>query len=138
MRPSRLLSAFALLLSLAACSRREPERYFFLNDDNRYYNYASIHAAFGPQDTCRLAVGQAILIYIFDSPLSYYKEMLQKHFAQAEQYGGTRPSGGTGGIRRSRAMTRPTAKTSNGTAGAANTPSGSAGSTGAARSGSPR
>ena len=90
MKQFRLLLAYLLLLLLplnvCSCRVPGPEQYFFLNDGYNYFNYASIHAAFGPQDTCRLAVGQAILIYLFDQPLSEYKTKLQKHFSQAEQF----------------------------------------------------
>ena len=75
------------ILMLSACDRSEPDRqYFFLNAHHALYNEPVIWETFGPQDTCRLSIGDAILIYLFEHPITDYKPVLEKHFSLAEEH----------------------------------------------------
>lgn len=75
------------ILMLSACDRSEPDRqYFFLNAHHAQYNEPVIWETFGPQDTCRLSIGNAILIYLFEHPITDYKPVLEKHFSLAEEH----------------------------------------------------
>lgn len=78
-----------LLLGAAAalsCRKTEPENYFFFNDYCWNYDYSTLNEYFGPQKGNRLAVGNAILMYIFDRPMDEYETMLKKHFEESEKY----------------------------------------------------
>ncbi len=65
---------------------KAPEHYFFLNDECDKFDYPQISTAFGPQSGKKVAVGNAILIYMFSRPMEQFKELLDKHFSMAEEY----------------------------------------------------
>ena len=81
---------FLLQLFVAlSCTKapQGPEHYFFLNSSCDSFNYEQIAEAFGPQSGQeRLAVGNAILMYILDRPVQDFVPLLQKHFEQAARY----------------------------------------------------
>ncbi len=84
---ARILGFLSGLLLLASCGQEEaPRQYFFFNAHYFLYNTQLVYDTFGPQDSCRLAVGTAPLFYLFEHPVSEYKPVLEKHFALAEQY----------------------------------------------------
>lgn len=74
------------LLALASCRPYEPENYFFLNDYHWNYDYETLHEYFGPQKGNRLAVGNAVLMYIFSHPMDEFETVLKKHFEESEKY----------------------------------------------------
>ncbi len=83
-----LKKSLLLLCGLIAvsCKTYEPENYFFLNDYCWNYDYKTLNEHFGPQKGNRLAVGNAILMYIFDRPMDEYETILRKHFEESEKY----------------------------------------------------
>lgn len=60
-----------------------PDHYFFLNDQCDHFNYETIHAYFGSQSGKRIAIGNAILIYIFERPIHEFEVILKKHFKES-------------------------------------------------------
>ena len=64
----------------------DPDNYFFFNDYCRNYDYSTLNEYFGPQKGNRLAVGNAILMYIFDRPVEEYEVILKRHFEESEKY----------------------------------------------------
>lgn len=84
----------ALLLALGVSvfcaflvkSPKAPDHYFFLNDECDKFDYPQISTAFGPQSGKKVAVGNAILIYMFSRPMEQFKELLDRHFSMAEEY----------------------------------------------------
>lgn len=84
------LLAVAAAVALSSCGKATggPEHYFFLNSSVNEYNYDRIASVFGPQDgQQKMAVGNAILVYILSAPLEEQILLLDKHFALSEQYG---------------------------------------------------
>lgn len=65
---------------------KAPDHYFFLNDECDKFDYPQISTAFGPQSGKKVAVGNAILIYMFSRPMEQFKELLDRHFSMAEEY----------------------------------------------------
>lgn len=65
---------------------KAPDHYFFLNDECDKFDYPQISTAFGPQSGKKVAVGNAILIYMFSRPMEQFKELLDRHFSMAEGY----------------------------------------------------
>lgn len=90
---SRVLP-LALLLALGVSvfcaflvkAPKAPDHYFFLNDECDKFDYPQISTAFGPQSGKKVAVGNAILIYMFSRPMEQFKELLDRHFSMAEEY----------------------------------------------------
>ena len=90
---SRVLP-LALLLALGVSvfcaflvkAPKAPDDYFFLNDECDKFDYPQISTAFGPQSGKKVAVGNAILIYMFSRPMEQFKELLDRHFSMAEEY----------------------------------------------------
>lgn len=90
---SRVLP-LALLLALGVSvfcaflvkAPKAPDHYFFLNDECDKFDYPQISTAFGPQSGKKVAVGNAILIYMFSRPMEQFKELLVRHFSMAEEY----------------------------------------------------
>jgi len=78
--------SLAVALGLASCAPKAPSQYFFLNDYNFNYNYERIGEIFGRQAGKDPAIGQAILIYIFERPMEWFEPMLKQHFEMAERY----------------------------------------------------
>jgi len=82
----------SIVLILSVClfcipsNAEKPQRYFYLNASFQTYNYEKINELFGPQGEQETAVGNAILIYIFEKPLQEFVSSLEKHFALAEKY----------------------------------------------------
>ena len=84
----------ALLLALGVSvhcaflvkAQKAPDHYFFLNDECDKFDYPQISTAFGPQSGKKVAVGNAILIYMFSRPMEQFKELLDRHFSMAEEY----------------------------------------------------
>lgn len=63
-----------------------PEKYIFLNDYDWAYNYDKIKAYFGDSKGKRVAVGNAILIYIFERSVEVFDNTIRKHLAQSLEY----------------------------------------------------
>lgn len=83
---SSILVSVVFLATDCQRSTPGPEHYFFLNDHCYHFNYETIHEAFGPQSGKKVAVGNAILTYIFDRPIDEFDTLLHKHFELSEKY----------------------------------------------------
>lgn len=82
-----LLLTLICTLSLCGCnSEEELHRYFFLNDYGTRFHYETISKVFGPQSGQDIAVGEGVLLFIFQYPMEKTEELLSKHFKMAEQY----------------------------------------------------
>lgn len=93
MKYRKLVFIFFLVLLAAgmfsSCGRKKangPDHYFFLNDECDRFDYQTISKTFGPQSGKKVAVGNAVLIYIFDRPMEQFDILLHKHFRMAEKY----------------------------------------------------
>ncbi len=90
---SRVLP-LALLLALGVSvfcaflvkAPKAPDHYFFLNDECDKFDYPQISTAIGPPSGNKVAVGNAILIYMYSRPMEQFKELLDRHFSMAEEY----------------------------------------------------
>lgn len=75
-----------LSVAFSCASSTGPDHYFFLNDQCDRFDYPEISSSFGPQSGKKVAVGNAILIYMFSRPMDEFKKLLDKHFAMSEEY----------------------------------------------------
>ena len=62
-----------------------PKKYIFINDYDWSYLESSINGTFGSSVGNDVAVGQAVLFYIFERPLEKHLSTLGKHLAEAEE-----------------------------------------------------
>lgn len=62
-----------------------PKKYIFINDYDWSYLESSVRNTFGSSVGNDVAVGQAVLFYIFERPLDKHLSTLKKHLVEAEQ-----------------------------------------------------
>ena len=73
-------------ITLYARYWRGPKKYVVINDYDWSYLEESVHNYFGSSEGKDVAVGQGVLMYIFQRSVDTFKDCIKKHCSMAEKY----------------------------------------------------